>query len=351
MPKFSIIAPVYKVEKYIPSFMNCVFQQTYTNFEIILVDDGSPDRSGSLCDAYAARDNRVKVIHKENGGVSSARNVGVEAASGDWILFFDPDDTFPSYTLQTLDDVISIHPEVELVLFNYTQVWHNGNRQERNHNIPTACAFDKDGISRHMMASVVSGFNVLRAPWTKAYRRSVLLYTGVKFTERTFAEDYQFNLSLFPKLKRAIAIPDCLYEYWVHYGSAISRYHKGILDVWKEDTIVELNFYEMNKSYVDNNSFETYLQYLFSSYCYALLSVYNNDTGRDKKIIDSINSDVVQTVSNEVSKRGINTHYKNVLNAILKKDIVGIKRALWMMNIKITIKNKLSHIKSHIKIR
>lgn len=350
MAKFSIIAPVYKVEKYIPNFMNCFFQQTFTNLELILVDDGSSDGSGSLCDAYADRDSRIKVIHKENGGVSSARNVGIEVASGDWILFFDPDDTFPSHTLQTLNEIISANSEVDLVLFNYTQVWPNGKRQERKHNIPTAIVLNQDGISRHMLASVVSGYNVLRAPWTKAYRRTMLLDSEVKFTQRTFAEDYQFNLSLFPKLKSAIALSDSLYDYWIHSGSAISRYHKGILEVWKEDTSIELDFYEKNKGLIENNVYEAYLRTIFSSYCHALLSVYNNDEDRDKLICDSINSDVVQRVSNEIYKREVKTRQKRVLSAILDKDLAGTKRALWMMNIGITIKNKLSDIKYRIKI-
>lgn len=91
-PLISIIVPVYNVEKYIRRCVDSLINQTYKNLEIILIDDGSPDNSGAICDEYAKLDNRVKVIHKENGGVSSARNVGLDSASGEYIGFMDSDD-------------------------------------------------------------------------------------------------------------------------------------------------------------------------------------------------------------------------------------------------------------------
>ncbi len=196
MPKFSIISPIYKVEKYLPSFINCIFNQNFEDFEVILVDDGSPDQSGSLCDVFAKKDCRLKVIHKENGGVSSARNKGIDAAIGDWILFFDPDDTFPSNTLETLSKVITLHPEIELVLFNHTHILPGGTIISSENKVPTNIVLDSKGIIRYMISTIISDDNVLRSPWTKAYRRSTLLESGIRFTKRTFAEDYQFNLNL-----------------------------------------------------------------------------------------------------------------------------------------------------------
>ena len=91
-PLVSVIIPVYKVEDYLDDTVSCMLNQTYSNLEIILVDDGSPDRCGEMCDAYAVKDARVKVIHKPNGGLSSARNAGVEVCKGDYIAFIDSDD-------------------------------------------------------------------------------------------------------------------------------------------------------------------------------------------------------------------------------------------------------------------
>lgn len=91
-PLISIIIPVYKAEKYLHCCVDSVLAQSFTNFELILIDDGSPDNSGTICDEYAKQDRRIKVFHQENQGVSAARNLGIEQAKGEWIAFIDSDD-------------------------------------------------------------------------------------------------------------------------------------------------------------------------------------------------------------------------------------------------------------------
>ena len=88
-PKVSIIVPVYNAEKYLHRCVDSILAQTFTDWELLLIDDGSPDRSGEICDGYAMKDARIRVIHKENGGVSSARNVGLDATKGKWVVFVD----------------------------------------------------------------------------------------------------------------------------------------------------------------------------------------------------------------------------------------------------------------------
>ena len=106
MPQFSIIVPVYKVEAYLPACVDSILNQSFSDFELILVDDGSPDRCGEICDEYAARDQRVRVIHKENGGVSSARNCGIKIACGNWIWFIDSDDYVEANSLDSMSQLI-----------------------------------------------------------------------------------------------------------------------------------------------------------------------------------------------------------------------------------------------------
>ena len=101
----SVIIPVYKAEQYIHHCLDSLLAQTFKDFEIILIDDGSPDKSGEICDSYAAADNRIKVIHKKNGGVSSARQCGIDHAVGEYTIHVDPDDwTEPDITLKTITE-------------------------------------------------------------------------------------------------------------------------------------------------------------------------------------------------------------------------------------------------------
>ena len=106
-PLISVIVPVYKVERYLPRCIESILGQTYTNFELILVDDGTPDRSGVICDRYAEKDSRIRVIHKENGGVSTARNIGIDTAKGEWITFIDSDDWVKENYLDVLVSPLS----------------------------------------------------------------------------------------------------------------------------------------------------------------------------------------------------------------------------------------------------
>ena len=124
-PYFSIIVPVYNVEKYLPQCVDSILRQTYGSFEVILVDDGTKDRSGELCDQYAAQDERIKVIHKKNGGLSSARNAGIREARGKYIIFMDSDDYWSNNTM--LEQISSYMGEKEeLVVWKYCRCDENG---------------------------------------------------------------------------------------------------------------------------------------------------------------------------------------------------------------------------------
>ena len=98
----SCIIPVYNTQKYLPRCIESVLAQTFVDWEMLLIDDGSTDASGSICDEYAAKDERIRVFHKENGGISSARNVGLNYAQGEWIFFVDSDDSLPKTSLESL---------------------------------------------------------------------------------------------------------------------------------------------------------------------------------------------------------------------------------------------------------
>lgn len=126
-PKISVIVPVYKVEKYLPKCIDSILQQIFTDFELLLIDDGSPDNSGKICDEYAIKDSRIRVFHKKNGGVSSARNLGLDNAKGEWISFIDADDWISS-------DFLSFdHEEADVIQKSYQTISQSGKIIAINH--------------------------------------------------------------------------------------------------------------------------------------------------------------------------------------------------------------------------
>lgn len=120
----SVIVPVYNTEQYLPRCIESILSQSFTDFELLLIDDGSTDGSGKICDAYAEKDNRIRVFHKENGGVSSARNMGLDEAKGEWVYFVDSDDELLHDGLQVLFD--NTNKEVDVVLAGFEEVSEEG---------------------------------------------------------------------------------------------------------------------------------------------------------------------------------------------------------------------------------
>ena len=124
-PKISIIVPVYKAEAYLHRCVDSLLAQTFTDFEVLLIDDGSPDNSGEMCDEYAAKDNRVRVFHKENGGVSSARQYGLDNAQGEYLIHADPDDWVEPTMLEELYEK-AIQDNADMVICDYYENRHHG---------------------------------------------------------------------------------------------------------------------------------------------------------------------------------------------------------------------------------
>ena len=128
--KISVVVPIYNVEKYLPECIESVQNQSYMNLEIILVDDGSPDNSGKIADEYAKKDGRIKVIHKKNGGLSDARNAGIEVATGDYIMFLDSDDLLTADACKVLEEKIE-KENADYVIGNYINCHEDGTLWEK----------------------------------------------------------------------------------------------------------------------------------------------------------------------------------------------------------------------------
>lgn len=247
MDMISVIMPVYNVEKYIRQGIESVLNQTYKKLEIILVDDGSKDSSGNICDEYAKKDNRIKVIHKENGGVSSARNTGMHIATGKYIMFIDPDDFYENNACELLYNAIE-QKKVDYVIANYVYTTHKGEKWKKNmfsvnNNFEVSIKDYKKAL--FVMNSVI---------WNKIFKREFVEKHKLRFVEGVLAEDAVFSMSCYAYAKKAYYIHDVIYNYrqnekseslstkcTINYFSKMNEAYKLILEVLK--TTNNIGFY------------------------------------------------------------------------------------------------------------
>lgn len=207
-PKISIIVPVYNVEQYLPRCIDSILNQSFVDFELLLIDDGSKDKSGAICDEYADKDDRIRVFHKENGGVSSARNIGLENARGEWLSFIDGDDEITEGYFNIRQE----HEGVDVIIKSYSVV--NADGRVTCHNNELSILTGKDKIFRYY---VQKRNNAL---WDKIIKRKTV---GTKRfnTNVSIGEDFLFFLSVLPNVK-SIAFDDTgSYRYFLRQGSAM----------------------------------------------------------------------------------------------------------------------------------
>lgn len=191
MVKLSVIVPVYKVEPYIEKCINSILKQTLKNFEIILVDDGSPDKSGEICDRYAKIDNRIRVIHKENGGLSSARNEGLKHCIGEYVTFIDSDD-YLCYD-KAYEEMYELSKKEGSDIVSGNCIWYYSDNDncpmDRNMEI-----FKNSPMiaEEFFLASLKSG-RTYAPVWLNIYRRSLLIENNITFKEGIYHEDEEFT--------------------------------------------------------------------------------------------------------------------------------------------------------------
>lgn len=209
-PMISIIVPVYKVEEFLSRCVDSLLAQTYENLEIILVDDGSPDNCGSICDAYAQRDPRVKVIHKENGGLSSARNAGLEIAQGEYIAFLDSDDWIEPEAYETMLNLAQKY-QVKLVCAGRYDVYG----EERTVGL---CPEKEEKISGEEVAGRIFLWdNLDSSAWDKLYHASLL--KDIRYPVGKICEDVPVTYRIALKAGEAVMCPKPFVNYYHRPGS------------------------------------------------------------------------------------------------------------------------------------
>ncbi|MFF0743245.1 CDP-glycerol glycerophosphotransferase family protein [Streptomyces sp. NPDC004111] len=209
MPRFSVIVPAYQVQEYLEECLDSVLTQSYDDFELIAVDDCSPDACGDLIDEYAARDPRVRPVHlTENGGLGNARNVGIEQARGDYLLFLDSDDTLAPGALRSISDRLKESDSPDVLVFDYARTFWNG-ELERNR---FSGELHEEGPASFTLADRPGLLRVLMVAWNKAYSREFIDRQGFTFPPG-FYEDTPWT---YPVLLSADSI-STLDEVCVHY--------------------------------------------------------------------------------------------------------------------------------------
>ena len=212
-PLLSIIVPVYDVERYLPKCIDSILAQTFTDFELILVEDGSPDNCPALCDAAAAKDARIRVIHQKNGGLSAARNAGLDVARGEWIGFVDSDDYIAPEMYEALYKAVQ-STGADLALCDYAEVDEAGAPCQSMH-----VSLSEGELTGQELLKRASGLMVQLA-WNKLYRRAI--FTQLRYPEGKLNEDLFLIPEVCLQIQKAVVVPKALYYYVQRGGSIMS---------------------------------------------------------------------------------------------------------------------------------
>lgn len=211
LPLISVIIPVYKVEKYLDRCVASVVGQTYKNLEIILIDDGSPDNCGVMCDEYAKKDDRIKVIHKKNGGLSDARNAGLEVMSGNFVGFVDSDDYIAPGFFEKLYWALKENG-ADISVCGVIKIFDDGTSERENVFDEDTCFSGEEGFETYILDEKIPSYAC-----TKLFKAAV--FNGMRFPVGVYYEDLALFYKIFYKVGKYVCIKDDLYYYCLRKDS------------------------------------------------------------------------------------------------------------------------------------
>lgn len=218
-PLVSVIVPIYKVEKYLQECVESIIRQTYKNLEIILVDDGSPDKSGDIADSYAEMDSRVRVIHKENGGLSDARNVGIESAKGDYISLIDSDDYISEYFIEIMmKNAIKFVSDI-VTIGGGASFWDKSG--ERPQLAASADDYEAREISIHEALEEMLYQNIANGAPFRLYKKEI--FENIKYPKGYLFEDVATTYKTFIAAKKMCFVDAKIYAYRVRSNSIVRQ--------------------------------------------------------------------------------------------------------------------------------
>ena len=265
MQLISIIIPIYNTEKYLPKCLDSIIAQTHTNWEAILIDDGSPDNCGKICDRYAAKDNRFKVIHQSNGGVSVARQTGLDNATGDYIIHCDPDDWIePTMLEEMLDSTLSNN--ADMVICDFISHYHDHTNYESQR-------IENNSSARTVQRMILKG-ELHGSCCNKLVKKNVIKNISFFPSNILYCEDTLFNIKILNQNIKIVHVPKAFYHYFADNSTSICNSTNVKIILSRADAIIEIEknikdeerpcLYKMKKVVIDalflTKNFEELLQ-------------------------------------------------------------------------------------------
>lgn len=315
-PLVSVAIAAYNVEKFLVKGISCIQNQTYSNIDIILVDDGSTDKTPALCDQLAETDSRIRVFHKKNGGLGSARNVGIDKANGEFLFFFDVDD---SIDLDFLSDSVRLASEkkADLIIYGYYARSSNSKEEElitvKEHEIYQNNDLKRVYCDELLWLKHGNGF-----AWNKFYRMSFLKKYNFHFGNQRIQQDEPFNMQLYPRLENVYVCPKAYYHYVIYdKGNAGTRYLSDKAEIITDVYHKFMAFYSAWD--LDNEQVLKYIQNRFITGIFGVVTAnfYHKNCRMSKaeksdKIRELLSDNDVVTVLRETKIR----YSKNPVNSL-----------------------------------
>ena len=258
----SIIVPVYNVEAYIHQCIKSIIEQSYKNLEIILVDDGSKDKSGKICDDYARKDKRIKVIHKKNGGLSDSRNAGITVATGKYIAFVDSDDYVSPHFIQKLYQLLQ-DTGCAIGQCRFSYVKGDGLVDEGD---SAFCIYRGESLMEQLYGPEEKATCFVVA-WNKLYRAELFKETGIRYPEGRIHEDEATTYRLFHEAKKLAFLDRVLYGYYTENGGSITS-------VFSAKRLQWLTAHEERIAFFKKNGYEKLLPAAYRKLCDACITFY-----------------------------------------------------------------------------
>lgn len=303
---FSVITPIYNNKNFIRRGIQSLLAQTFTDYEVILVDDSSTDGSGKLCDEVAKEYPNIKIIHQKNTGAGGARNAGIKAAQGKYLAFFDIDDLVAPNWLETIHRYIKeYHPQ--MIVSGY---------EEYNTRYKTTVNFSFDfafyETNTQLKSKYIDTLSGLRFNngfvWNKVFERDFIVRNNIRFPDLRIQQDEVFNLRVYPLVERVLVVPDIFYKYFVYYkGNTASHYIPERLDIYRavRDSFLEL----CDRWVLQDDQFNAYIYKRFYNSLlhdinFNLCHPDNGLTKKDKKqkIKDIMNDEDIQCTLKELKR-------------------------------------------------